>query len=303
MGDDSTIVLTDIKEALSSAEKEAARIEKPAALVVVGGDLNGTLFDLNIGETTAGRSSENSIPLEFQGISRHHFKIIVGENIITIEDAGSKNGTYINNKKLEAKTVLSKGDIIKIGSITLKYIPKGDPERLAYDKLSMDANMDRHTKCFNKAYFNKAIDHEVNKCKVTGNPLSLIIFDLDHFKSLNDNYGHDAGDYVLAHFANTIRKHGVRGEDVFARYGGEEFVILLPKTNLKNAFEIAERLRKVVDEEKFVYENKTIHVTVSLGIADYRKGVLTGTDLFKRADRAVYMSKQNGRNQVQFFRE
>lgn len=300
-GDDSTVVLTDIKAALAAAENEAA--QKPAALLVVGGDLNGTIFDLVEPEVTVGRNPDNSIPLEFNGISRYHFKVLSadGDNH-TIEDAGSRNGTFVNNKKIEGNIPLSKGDMVKLGNIALKYLPKGDPERLTYDKLQHEANTDSHTGCYNKGYFNNALDLEVKKSKVTGNPLSLIVFDLDHFKKLNDGYGHDAGDYVLKELASVIKGHGVRDQDVFARYGGEEFVILLPKTNLKQAFEIAERLRKLVEAHQFIYEEKRLPVTASIGVADYRQGVATGTDLFKRADEAVYKSKQGGRNQVNFFR-
>ena len=301
MSDDSTIVLTDIKAALASSDKEASN--KPPALLVVGGDLNGTLFDLVHEETVLGRSAENTIMLEFQGISRHHLKILLQGSKVIIVDLGSKNGTYLNNQKLEGSSPLSKGDIIKLGSVALKFIPAGDPERLTYDKLSREANMDRHTGCYNKTYFNNALNLEVKKSKVTGEPLSLVLFDLDHFKALNDNFGHDAGDYVLKEMSRVIRSNGVRDQDVFARYGGEEFVILLPKTNLKQAFEIAERLRKLVEGHKFVYDSKKLPVTASVGVADYRQGVNTGTDLFKRSDAAVYKAKQGGRNQVHFFKE
>lgn len=298
--DDSTVLLTDIKEALASAEKEAAA--KPAALLVVGGDLNGTIFDLDKDNLTIGRSPENEITLEFNGISRQHFKLQAKGDDYILQDCGSKNGTYLNNKRVEADTVLRKGDMIKIGAIALKYLPKGDPERLTYDKLNLEANTDKHTGCYNKAYFNNALDLEVKKSKVTGDPLSLVIFDLDHFKKLNDNYGHDAGDFVLKRVAELVRKNGVREQDIFARYGGEEFVILLPKTNLKQSFEIAERLRKLMESHEFIYDSKRLPVSASVGVADYRQGVLTGTDLFKRADEAVYKAKEGGRNNVQFYR-
>ncbi|EQC48212.1 diguanylate cyclase (GGDEF) domain protein [Bacteriovorax sp. BSW11_IV] len=300
MSDDATVVLTDIKSALASAEKEAE--QKPAALLVVGGELNGTIFDLKEDITICGRSPDSQITLDFNGISRQHFKLTTTAEGFALEDAGSKNGTFLNNKKIEGATIIKKGDIIKLGSIALKYLPKGDPERLTYDKLNLEANTDKHTGCYNKTYFNDKIELEVKKCMVTGNPLSLIIFDLDHFKKLNDNYGHDAGDFVLKDAAALIRKTGVRENDIFARYGGEEFVILLPKTNLKQSFEIAERLRKLLETHKFIYENQILPVTASIGVADYRQGVKTGTDLFKRADEAVYKAKQGGRNQVQFYR-
>lgn len=298
--DDTTILLTDIKAALQASENEAQA--KPAALLVVGGDLNGTIFDLKDPIVSVGRNADNIIALEFNGISRYHFKLHVSETNVVLEDCGSKNGTYLNNKKIDELTTLSKNDIIKVGSIALKFLPKGDPERLTYDKLNLEANTDKHTGCFNKTYFNNKITLEVNKSKVTGDPLSLVIFDLDHFKKLNDNFGHDAGDFVLKELASLIRTGGIRENDVFARYGGEEFVILLPKTNLKQSFEIAERLRKLVENHQFIYEGKRLPVTASIGVADYRQGVVTGTDLFKRADEAVYKSKEGGRNQVNFYR-
>lgn len=301
MSDDATLVLTDIKAALAAANKEAE--DKPAALLVVGGDLNGTLFDLTAEEITVGRSAKCDIPLEFNGISREHFKLVVHGDGYALVDLGSRNGTFLNNSKVEGQQVLEKGDIIKMGAMALKYLPKGDPERLTYDKLQHEANTDGLTSCFNKSYFNKKLDLEVKKSKVTGTPLSLIVFDLDHFKKLNDNYGHDAGDYVLKELAEVIRTNGIRETDIFARYGGEEFVVLLPKTNIKQSYEIAERLRKAVEMHDFIYDDNKLPVTASIGVSDYRQGVNSGTDLFKRADSAVYKSKEGGRNQVNFYRD
>jgi diguanylate cyclase (GGDEF)-like protein len=300
MSDDATLVITDIKAALAASDKEAE--SKPACLLIVGGELNGSIFDLTDGDNTIGRSPDCEIPLDFQGISRKHFKINVNNDVIRLTDLGSSNGTFVNNDKITGDLELKKGDMIKIGSMALKFLPKGDTERLTYDKLQEDANTDGLTKCYNKMYFNNKLDLEVKKSKVTGNPLSLVIFDLDHFKHLNDNYGHDAGDYVLAEKADLLRDNGIRKGDTFARYGGEEFVVLLPNTNLKQAFEIAERLRKLVETHEFIYDGKKLPVTASIGVADYRQGVNTGTDLFKRADSAVYKSKDAGRNQVNFYK-
>lgn len=302
MSDDNnaTVVITDIRKALSSLEEEAK--QKPACLLVAGGELNGSIFNLNPGESVIGRNPDCTISLDFHGISRRHFTITSIDDVVTLNDLGSANGTYLNNQKLETPTVLKRGDVIKIGAVAMKFLPKGDPERLTYDKLHEEANTDGLTKCYNKTYFNNQLELEVKKCKITGKPLSLIIFDLDHFKKLNDNYGHDAGDYVLKEKSRIIRENGIRQGDVFARYGGEEFCILLPNTNLKQAFEIAERLRKLVEKHEFIYDGKRLPVTASIGVADYRQGVNNGTDLFKRADSAVYKSKEGGRNQVNFFK-
>lgn len=302
MSDDNnaTIVITDIRKALAAADEEAQ--QKPACLLVVGGELNGSIFNLHPGEIVVGRNPDCTISLDFSGVSRRHFNINVNEQEVTVTDLGSANGTYLNNQKLTVPMVLKRGDMIKIGAIAMKYLPKGDPERLTYDKLHEEANTDGLTKCYNKTFFNNSLETEVKKSKVTGKPLTLIIFDLDHFKKLNDNYGHDAGDYVLKEKARLIREHGIRQGDIFARYGGEEFCILLPNTNLKQGFEIAERLRALVAKHEFIYDGKRLPVTASIGVADYRQGVNNGTDLFKRADSAVYKSKEGGRNQVNFFK-
>jgi diguanylate cyclase (GGDEF)-like protein len=246
--------------------------------------------------------------MEFQGISRKHILINVkagteDQLICTVKDLGSRNGTYLNNIKLEGEQELKKGDVIKIGVVALKFIPKGDPERLTYDKLNFEANTDGLTKCYNKSYFNQMLDLWIKKSKITGNPLSLIIIDLDYFKKLNDTFGHDAGDFALKEVSKLIRASGIRDGDLFARYGGEEFMVLLPQTNLKQGFEIAERIRVLIAEHSFMYDEKKLPVLASLGVADYRKGVNTGSDLFKRVDNALYVSKNKGRNQVNFYRE
>jgi two-component system, cell cycle response regulator len=302
MSDDNnaTVVITDIRKALAASEDEAK--QKPACLLVVGGELNGSIFNLMPGETVVGRNPDCTIALDFHGISRRHFTIHADETEVVVTDLGSANGTYLNNQKLDKPVALKRSDIIKIGSVAMKFIPKGDPERLTYDKLHEEANTDGLTKCYNKTFFNNQLELEVKKSKVTGKPLTLIIFDLDHFKKLNDNYGHDAGDFVLKEKARIIRDNGIRQGDVFARYGGEEFCILLPNTNLKQGFEIAERLRKLIEKHEFIYDGKRLPVQASIGIADYRMGVTNGTDLFKRADSAVYKSKEGGRNQVNFFK-
>ena len=297
MDDNSTIVITDIRSALDSDRQEVG--QKPAALVVVGGENSGTLFNLTEQTTTVGRSADSTIVLDFNGISRCHFTIKFTTEGPVIEDAGSKNGTYINNKRIESPTALSKGDIIKLGNTSLKYIPKNDPDRLAYDKLQWEADRDGHTGCYNKTYFNGALELHAKKSKIMDTPLSLVVFDLDHFKNVNDTYGHDAGDFVLKELASIVRAKGIRGDDIFARYGGEEFVILLPKTNLRQAIAMAKRLRKLIEGHDFLYEEKTLPVTASIGVSEYNKDMETASELFKLADAAVYQAKESGRNNVQ----
>jgi len=181
----------------------------------------------------------------------------------------------------------------------MKYLPKGDLERLTYDKLHLEANTDQFTACYNKSYFNKTLDLQVKKSLSNNTPLSLIFFDLDHFKEINDNYGHDAGDYVLKEISQLIRTQGIREEyDIFARYGGEEFAIILLNTVKQKAFEIAERIRQLVENYSFSYEKQSFQVTISSGVACCDNNIKSGVELLKKADEAMYDSKQNGRNQV-----
>ena len=136
--DNATMVITDIKAALDASDMEAA--EKPACFLVVGGELNGTIFDLLDGTTTVGRNPDCSIPLEFQGISRQHFSVVCTDAGCVVSDLGSSNGTFLNNSKIKESKTLIKGDTVKIGSIALKFLPKGDTERLTYDKLHLEAS-------------------------------------------------------------------------------------------------------------------------------------------------------------------
>ena len=156
-----TVVITDIRKALAAAEDEAK--QKPACLLVVGGELNGSIFNLVNGENVIGRNPDCTISLDFHGVSRKHFTITVNESEVIVTDLGSANGTYLNNQKLSTPTVLQRADTIKIGSIAMKFLPSGDPERLTYDKLHEEANTDGLTKCYNKTYFNNSLETEVKK--------------------------------------------------------------------------------------------------------------------------------------------
>lgn len=299
-GDESTISITNIAEALQSVEEEAKG--KAAFFLVMGGELNGTIFDLKQGTYTVGRSAENQIPLNFIGISRKHLSVVVkpgGEGGVTVSvtDLDSRNGTYLNNVRAEGTVQLRKGDILKLGPVALKYFPPGDPERLTYDKLNRSAATDGLTGCFNKSYFNASLELQVRKAGDTGESLSLVIFDLDHFKALNDSHGHDAGDFVLRAIAEVVRNAGIREADIFARFGGEEFVVLLPNTILQNALKIAERIRSRVAAYEFCFGGKRLPVTISVGVADRPTGA-GGAELFRRADTALYLAKGGGRNRV-----
>lgn len=167
----------------------------------------------------------------------------------------------------------------------------------ALKKLSEVSNRDGLTSLFNRRYLEQSLIKEFGRNHRYGTPLSVVMIDLDHFKIINDQYGHLAGDEVLRRTA-TIISNGVREADTAGRYGGEEFVLILPQTNLEGAVKLAERLRQNVAEEKIVFNNATIRVTISLGIAQARDDIASHEELLQEADVCLYESKKQGRNRV-----
>ena len=153
---------------------------------------------------------------------------------------------------------------------------------------------DSLTKIYNRSKFESSLDYEIERARRYGNPLSLIIFDIDHFKSINDTYGHLIGDSVLMEIANLV-KNNIRSTDIFARWGGEEFVILAPNINKEQARILAEKIRRLIANHRFKYVD---HVTVSLGVTEFLP-TDNKESFIKRADEALYLAKRKGRNRVE----
>ena len=166
---------------------------------------------------------------------------------------------------------------------------------LIIEKLS---RTDGLTNVFNRRYFEELGAREISLAKRTGDPVSLLMLDLDHFKSINDRYGHAAGDGVLVEFAEGIRQT-VRATDIVGRYGGEEFVALLPASDSSQAFEVAQRIRLAASETTVLTEGRRISFTVSIGVATSLNGDHDLHGLIKCADRALYLAKEKGRNRVE----
>ena len=162
------------------------------------------------------------------------------------------------------------------------------------DELKEHASTDSLTKAYNRLKFDEIIESEINRSKRYDQMLSLIAFDIDHFKTVNDNYGHLFGDYVLKTIVN-LTKDNIRGVDYLARWGGEEFMIILPETGMERAEALAQRIKEEIENYKF---KKTVKVTVSFGVAQFKKDDSENT-LIKRADDALYKAKNKGRNRVE----
>ncbi|MCT4655372.1 MAG: PleD family two-component system response regulator [Cohaesibacter sp.] len=161
------------------------------------------------------------------------------------------------------------------------------------------AIMDGLTKLYNRRYMTTHLDSLIEAAKQKEKPISVLMMDIDFFKSINDTYGHDAGDEVLQEFSNRMRKN-CRGIDLVCRYGGEEFVVVMPDTDSSLAMVVAERIRKKVAEKPFIIHKgrQMIDVTISIGMASVDNGAETQDALLKRADNALYTAKRDGRNRV-----
>ncbi len=285
-----------------SAELQRAK-EQEACLIMIRGTPQGHRFFLNQSLMTIGRDLSAEISVADQGISRKHAQITKNGTEIKISDLGSANGTFVNDKRLasEQTVVLVKEDMVKLGNTILKFLPAGEIEILFYGNLGLAAHTDSLTKVYNKGYLLEALEAEFKRAKALHTDFSLVFFDLDHFKRINDTYGHEAGDLVLIQLTQLIRTQHLRTHDVFARYGGEEFVILLASTDEVGALETAEKIRAGIEHHAFTYEKQRLPVTVSVGVATLTGMVESASTLLRNADRALYQAKQNGRNQVLAF--
>ena len=149
----------------------------------------------------------------------------------------------------------------------------------------------------NRAAWSERLDHEISQWQQQGNTLLLAMLDLDHFKRINDNYGHLAGDKVLKIIAGVLRKR-LRGTDFIARFGGEEFVLLMPATEAVAGAKLLEKLRGFIEACPFHFKGEPVTITLSIGLSTFKAGEHSDLVL-KRADQALYRAKHAGRNQVQ----
>ncbi len=267
-----------------------------ACLVVIYGDELGKKYNLNASSLLVGRSSKCDIQIDQESTSRNHSKIVNTGKSILIRDLGSTNGTYVNDEPIE-EHVLRDGDFIKIGRTIFKFLTGGNIENAYHEEIYRLTTIDGLTQISNKRFFMETLEREIARGQRYQRPLSLVMFDLDHFKAINDTYGHLAGDYVLKHLASAV-KGRIRREDVFARYGGEEFAIVLPEIAISTAVTFAEKIRQLVELHEFRFEKTPIAVTISVGVAGTERQQVDPEALIKQADDNLYAAKAAGRNQV-----
>jgi len=209
----------------------------------------------------------------------------------------SPNGTYINGQPIHGRTVLRSGDRFQTAAVHFKFLHEQDVESAYHLAIYELVAKDGLTEIFNKRKFEEELQRELARAARHQRPLSLIIFDLDEFKAINDTYGHLCGDFILKQIASLARDL-VRPEQVLARVGGDEFVILAPETGSEGAESLASKLRDKIAGYEHRYGDIRINVGCSVGVAELSREMTTPQDLYQAADEALLLSKRNGRNRV-----
>jgi len=281
-----------------STEAIAGHDQGRAYLIVLSGPRIGEMIEVTDG-LTIGRSSEAAFQVDDEGVSRTHIRLDVDKGgAISVMDMGSRNGMYVNGLRVETSD-LHDGDKILIGTTTILKFSYADKIDETYQQQMYNSALrDSLTGLYNRRYFLGQLEAELSYAQRHLTPLSLVMIDIDHFKTVNDTYGHPSGDKVLAAFARLLRD-AVRTEDLTARYGGEEFVLVCRGLPLSIAVLVADRLRLMVENTPLVPAPPEIRITISAGVASAPHPLIAEPqDLIKVADDALYEAKRLGRNRV-----
>jgi len=257
----------------------------------------GTRYTLGDDPVVIGRGNDCEIRIQDHSVSRRHARIQPAADGYYAVDLQSTNGTFVNDVPSSIRK-LHDGDYLRVGNCIYRFLAGGNVEAEYHEEIYRLTIIDGLTDIHNKRYLLEFLDRELSRSARYDRPLSLVLFDLDRFKAINDEHGHLGGDFTLRELA-AIVKGGVRKEELFARYGGEEFVVVLPETPREAGLAAAERLRQRVDAHAFRYEGKDLAVTISAGVACTVGGeYLAPNDLIRIADENLYQAKQTGRNRV-----
>lgn len=278
---------------------EEAKATAPV-LVVISGKPLGKSFFLTKDSIILGRDLAADISIGETSISRKHTEFIISAQGILVKDLGSTNGTYVNDLKVETQAThpLQDGDLVRCGNTILKFLKEGKIENVFQQKIYDMAHTDDLTGAHNKKSILEILKDEFSRSQMKLAPLTLIMFDLDHFKQINDKYGHVAGDYVLKETCSLIKNKMIRQKDALGRYGGEEFALVLRETPLQIAVDVAERIRSTIEKHNYQFDGAQIQVTISLGISTLDSTTKSSDDLLSTADKALYDAKHQGRNRA-----
>lgn len=289
-----TTARVDVKPA--PAVKGAQR----PVLTVLAGGAPGMVVPVEEGGTTVGRTGESSLALDDDSLSRRHARFFCVHGRCYVEDLESTNGTFVDGVPVRAPAALEDGSRVQLGSGTVLRFGWHDEAQIETARRLFEASvLDPLTGAFNRHYLDERLRAEHSYAIRHGAPLSVLFVDADHFKRVNDTFGHAAGDEVLRSVARALRET-VRSEDLVARFGGEEFVVVLRGISEVGVLAAAERVRAVVEALAVEHEGRRIPITVSVGAATHspERAIESCEALVAMADAALYRAKEAGRNRV-----
>ena len=299
VGTGNIIDITDVIEAKSRLQLLSQAIEQMDEMVRIT-DIDGNIIYVNPSTLKTTQFSEDEIIGNTSRVfqsgkhSKEFYKklwetILSGQTYKNILINKKKDGTLFYDEKIISPLKNEKGNIRYFVSTS-----RDISDRVALEKeLKQLATKDALTGIYNRYKINMKIEEEIKRADRYGEPFALAMFDIDHFKQVNDTYGHDAGDYVLQDLSKIVLDN-IRETDSFGRWGGEEFMLLLPYTSKEKLIEIAQKIRQKVEAHNF--ENVG-SITISIGVTVYKKGEGI-SQVLKRVDTALYEAKSHGRNQV-----
>ncbi len=275
--------------------------QRRAWLTVLTGTEAGRVYPLATGEITIGRRADADITLEDKMISRDHTKLLVqADGTAVVWDCGSSNGTLLGSRAIgQEPRPLHDGAKLHIGgAVVMRFAFRDHLEEHFERKLYDSAIRDGLTGAFNKRFFADRLRQEFSHASRHGRSISLVLFDLDDFKNVNDTHGHAAGDTILRRMAEAVTET-LRDEETLCRYGGEEFVVLLRKSGLSEGLLMAERLRRLINTLEIDWEGTRIPISASFGVASLSAGSDKSPErLFQDADESLYRAKRSGKNRV-----
>ncbi|MBC86421.1 MAG: GGDEF domain-containing protein [Bdellovibrionaceae bacterium] len=302
MDDEDTLDKTSVMTSDTFRVRLAQAGQSPPCLVLLVGPANqvGRQWPLEDTDRVIGRAHEAHVCIEDKSVSKAHAKLQMVGGDVSIMDLESTNNTVVNGEMLNPlrPLVLKNNDQIKLGNVILKFLEEGNIETVSVAQTFDRGQMDALTEIYNKGALMARAPESFNKSSLLGVPYCIITFDIDHFKQVNDTHGHAAGDYILQELANVVKSKLIRENDFFARSGGEEFTLLLLGTPFERAQEISERLRETIESHDFIFEAVQIPITISVGVSSKRDDDSGWETIFDRADKALYKSKEGGRNRV-----
>ena len=267
-----------------------------SCLVVIDGPRLGQCVRLHEVPVVIGRSPEADFRIEHPSVSRLHCSVWQEVFGASVRDLDSKNGVLVNGSRVR-RGELTDGDHIVLGEVTLKFVAGGSLEARYHEALFGLANLDSLTQLCNRRAFREAVDAAVAATSQDPEPLSLAIFDLDHFKQINDVLGHDEGDAALRRLSATLRRR-LRPRDVAGRLGGDEFSVLMPRTGPSDAHVWCEQVRQATQGLELERSGLPQLVSISVGVATWDPAMRSAHELMRVADMALLRAKDAGRNRV-----